>query len=543
MAAADYDALPRVPANHQPLTPLLFLERAAQVFPDHTAVVHGATRRPYRDLRDRCVKLAHALHQAGIGRGDTVAALLPNIPAMLECHYGVPMTGGVLNTLNTRLDAGTIAYCLDHGEAKAVIVDRELVPLLRLALTQCQAKPLLIEVDDPEASDAARANRLDGATDYEAFLARGDAGWAWPMPGDEWDAITLNYTSGTTGRPKGVVYHHRGAQLLAIGNVLSAGMGKHPVYLWTLPMFHCNGWCFPWTVTAQAGVHVCLRAVRGPEMWRLMAAEGVTHMCGAPIVMSTLLATPEAEKKPLARQVQFVVAGAPPPEAVLAAMRAAGFAVCHVYGLTECYGPSVVNEWHAEWDAKPANEQAGLMARQGVRYLALEGLTVMDPETMRALPADGATMGEVMMRGNVVMKGYLKDPEATRKAFEGGWFHTGDLAVTHPDGYIQLKDRSKDIIISGGENISSIEVEDALYKHPAVAVAAVVAKPDEKWGETPCAFVELRPGMTATAEELIAHCRQHLAAFKVPKHVIFEELPKTSTGKIQKHVLRTKAKG
>ncbi len=543
MAAADYDALPRQPANHQPLTPLLFLERAAQVYPDNTAVVHGALRRSYRALRDRCVKLAHALAQAGIARGDTVAALLPNTPAMLECHYGVPMTGGVLNTLNTRLDAGTIAYCLDHGEAKVVIVDRELVPLLRMALTQCAAKPLVIEVDDPEASEAARANRLDGATDYEAFLATGEASWPWPMPGDEWDAIALNYTSGTTGRPKGVVYHHRGAQLLAIGNVLSAGMGKHPVYLWTLPMFHCNGWCFPWTVTAQAGVHVCLRAVRGPDMWRLMAAEGVTHMCGAPIVMSTLLATPEAEKHALPHQVQFVVAGAPPPEAVLAAMKAAGFAVCHVYGLTECYGPSVVNEWHAAWNTKPGPEQAGLMARQGVRYIALESLAVMDPDTMTTLPPDGATMGEVMMRGNVVMKGYLKDPEATRKAFDGGWFHTGDLAVTYPDGYIQLKDRSKDIIISGGENISSIEVEDALYKHPAVAVAAVVARPDEKWGETPCAFIELRPGMSATAEELIAWCKQHLASYKVPRHVMFEDLPKTSTGKIQKHVLRGKAKG
>jgi fatty-acyl-CoA synthase len=543
MAAADYDALPRQPANHQPLTPLLFLERAAQVYPDNTAVVHGALRRSYRALRDRCVKLAHALAQAGIARGDTVAALLPNTPAMLECHYGVPMTGGVLNTLNTRLDAGTIAYCLDHGEAKVVIVDRELVPLLRMALTQCAAKPLVIEVDDPEASEAARANRLDGATDYEAFLATGDATWPWVMPGDEWDAIALNYTSGTTGRPKGVVYHHRGAQLLAIGNVLSAGMGKHPVYLWTLPMFHCNGWCFPWTVTAQAGVHVCLRAVRGPDMWRLMAAEGVTHMCGAPIVMSTLLATPEAEKHALPHQVQFVVAGAPPPEAVLAAMKSAGFAVCHVYGLTECYGPSVVNEWHAAWNTKPAPEQAGLMARQGVRYIALESLAVMDPDTMTTLPADGTTMGEVMMRGNVVMKGYLKDPEATRKAFAGGWFHTGDLAVTYPDGYIQLKDRSKDIIISGGENISSIEVEDALYKHPAVAVAAVVARPDEKWGETPCAFIELRPGMSATAEELIAWCKQHLASYKVPRHVMFEDLPKTSTGKIQKHVLRGKAKG
>jgi fatty-acyl-CoA synthase len=543
MAAADYDALPRVPANHIPLTPLLFMERAAQVFPDNIAVVHGATRRSYKDLRDRCVKLAHALHQSGIGRGDTVAALLPNIPQMLECHYGVPMTGGVLNTLNTRLDAGTIAYCLDHGGAKAVIVDREFVPLLRVALTQCKAKPQVIEVDDAEASDAARANRLDGATDYEAFIAQGDAGWSWVMPGDEWDAITLNYTSGTTGRPKGVVYHHRGAQLLAIGNVLSAGMGRHPVYLWTLPMFHCNGWCFPWTVTAQAGVHVCLRAVRGADMWRLMASEGVTHMCGAPIVMSTLLATPAAEKTTLPREVQFVVAGAPPPEAVLAAMKSAGFAVCHVYGLTEVYGPAVVNEWHAEWNEKPAQEQAGLMARQGVRYLALEGLDVMDPDTMRSVPADGATMGEVMMRGNVVMKGYLKDAEATRKAFDGGWFHTGDLAVTYRDGYIQLKDRSKDIIISGGENISSIEVEDALYKHPAVAVAAVVAKADEKWGEVPCAFVELRPGMTATAEELIAHCRQHLASFKLPKQVLFDELPKTSTGKIQKHVLRSKAKG
>jgi fatty-acyl-CoA synthase len=540
---ADYDSgLARGPANHQPLTPLLFLERAAQVFPDQLAVVHGAVRRPYRNLRDRCVKLAHALARRGIGRGDTVAALLPNIPEMLECHYGVPMAGAVLNTINTRLDAATIAYILDHGEARAIVVDREFMPVLRVALTQCAAKPLVIEVADALAPAAVQGETLGGVA-YDALLAEGDPSFAWPMPRDEWDAITLNYTSGTTGKPKGVVYHHRGAQLLAVGNVLSAGMGKHPVYLWTLPMFHCNGWCFPWTVTAQAGVHVCLRAVRGPDMWRLMGDEGVTHMCGAPIVMATLLATPEAEKRALPAQVQFVVAGAPPPEAVLAAMKEAGFAVCHVYGLTEVYGPAVVNEWHGAWSAKPAPEQAALMARQGVRYLALEGLDVMDPATMRPVPADGATLGEVMMRGNVVMKGYLKDAAATQAAFAGGWFHTGDLAVKHPDGYIQLKDRSKDIIISGGENISSIEVEDALYKHPAVAVVAVVARPDEKWGETPCAFVELKPGAAATAEELIAFAKQHLAGFKVPRHVVFAELPKTSTGKIQKHVLRSQARG
>jgi fatty-acyl-CoA synthase len=539
---ADYEThLARTAANHQPLTPLLFLERSAQVYPDTLAVVHGTVRRTYRDLRDRCVRLADALAKRGIGRGDTVAAVLPNIPEMLECHYGVPMAGAVLNTINTRLDAATVAYILDHGEAKALIVDREFMPVVRLALVQAKVRPLIIEVDDALAPESAKAETLGGIT-YDALLGEGDAGFAWPMPADEWDAITLNYTSGTTGKPKGVVYHHRGAQLLAVGNVLSAEMGKHPIYLWTLPMFHCNGWCFPWTVTAQAGVHVCLRAVRGPDMWRLMAEQGVSHMCGAPIVMATLLNTPEAEKRALPGQVKFIVAGAPPPEAVLAAMQASGFAVCHVYGLTEVYGPAVVNEWHADWSARPAPDQAVLMARQGVRYLALEGLDVMDPETMAPVPADGATLGEVMMRGNVVMKGYLKDEAATDAAFRGGWFHTGDLAVKYPDGYVQLKDRSKDIIISGGENISSIEVEDALYKHPAVSVVAVVARPDEKWGETPCAFVELKPGAGATAEELIAFAKQHLAGFKVPRHIIFAELPKTSTGKIQKHVLRSQAK-
>ena len=538
---ADYETgLARNAANHQPLTPLLFLERAAQVYPDALAVVHGAVRRNYRALRDRSVRLASALAKRGIGRGDTVAAVLPNIPEMLECHYGVPMAGAVLNTINTRLDAATVAYILDHGEAKALIVDKEFMPVVRLALVQAKAKPLIIEVDDPLAPAGARGETL-GGMDYEALLAEGDPAFAWTLPRDEWDAITLNYTSGTTGKPKGVVYHHRGAYLLAVGNVLSAEMGKHPVYLWTLPMFHCNGWCFPWTVTAQAGVHVCLRAVRGPDMWRLMADEAVTNMCGAPIVMATLLNTPETEKRELPYQVKFIVAGAPPPEAVLAAMQAAGFAICHVYGLTEVYGPSVVNEWHAEWDAKPAQERAALMARQGVRYIALEGLDVMDPMTMQPMPADGASLGEVMMRGNVVMKGYLKDDAATGSAFKGGWFHTGDLAVKYPDGYIQLKDRSKDIIISGGENISSIEVEDALYKHPAVAVVAVVARPDEKWGETPCAFVELKPGVQATPEELIAFAKQHLAGFKVPRHIVFAELPKTSTGKIQKHVLRSQA--
>jgi len=537
MTNVAYDRdLDRNPANYQPLTPLLFLERAAQTHPLHAAVVHNGVKTDYRTLRDRCVRLASALAARGFGGGDTIAALLPNIPAMLESHYGVPMAGCVLNTINTRLDAETIAYILDHGEAQAIIVDREFWPVLREALTITKAKPLVLEVDDGVGAP------IPDAIAYEDFVASGDPAFDWPMPKDEWDAISLNYTSGTTGRPKGVVYHHRGAYLLAMGNVLAADIRRHPVYLWTLPMFHCNGWCFPWTISAVAGTHVCLRAVRGPVMWKLMSENGVTLMCGAPVVMATLLDTPADQRAPLTQKVRFTTAGAPPPEAVLARMAVAGFEVCHVYGLTECYGPAVVNEWHRDWDDLPPHEQAGRMARQGVRYTVLEALDVKDPITFQSVPADGITMGEVMMRGNVVSKGYFKDAAATQKAFEHGWFHTGDLAVKHTDQTIQLRDRSKDIIISGGENISSIEIEDALYKHPAVALAAVVAQQDDKWGEVPCAFIELKPGMTATEAELIAWCRQHMASFKAPKRIVFSELPRTSTGKIQKHILRSTIK-
>jgi fatty-acyl-CoA synthase len=449
------------------------------------------------------------------------------------------MAGAVLNTLNTRLDAAIIAFSLDHGEAKVLITDREFSGVIGPALAAATVKPLVIDYDDPEFSGSGE--RL-GGVEYEAFLAGGDPDFAWEPPVDEWDAIALNYTSGTTGDPKGVVYHHRGAHLLAMGNVVTGALGRHPVYLWTLPMFHCNGWCFPWTISVVAGTHVCLRQVRAGAMYAAIADHGVTHLCGAPIVMSTLLNARDTERRAFPQKVAFFTAAAPPPEAVLAAMREAGFDVTHLYGLTECYGPSVVNEWHAEWDDLPGPRQAALKARQGVRYPVLEGLDVLDPETLAPVPADGETLGEVMMRGNVVMKGYLKNPASTAKAFAGGWFHTGDLGVRHPDGYIQLKDRSKDIIISGGENISSIEVEDALYKHPAVAAVAVVARPDERWGETPCAFVELKPSASATPDDLIAWCRAHLASYKCPRTVVFAELPKTSTGKIQKFRLREMAR-
>ena len=528
-------------ANHQALTPLTFLDRAAAVFPRHVAVVHGRLRFTYAELYARARRLASALATHYIGPGDTVSVMLANTPPMLEAHYGVPMTGGVLHALNTRLDAAAVAFQLDHADAKVVICDREFAPVMRDALGQARVKPLVIDYDDQEFPQRAEALSY---TDYEAFLASGDAQFRWRVPEDEWEALSLNYTSGTTGNPKGVVYSHRGAALMCYANVLAPNLGRHPVYLWTLPMFHCNGWCFPWTLSAVAGTHVCLRQVRAAPVFDAIAEHKVTHLCGAPIVMSTLLNAREEEKRPLPHKVEFVTAAAPPPEAVLAGMAEAGFGVTHVYGLTEVYGPAVVNEWHREWDALAAGEQAALKARQGVRYPALEGLTVMTPETMTPVSADGTTLGEVMFRGNIVMKGYLKNPKATEEAFAGGWFHSGDLGVLHPDGYIQLKDRSKDIIISGGENISSIEVEDALYKHPAVASCAVVAKPDAKWGETPCAFIELKPGVPpTTAEDIIAHCRAHLAAYKVPRHVVFAEIPKTSTGKIQKFALRERAKG
>ncbi len=525
-----YDTgLERNPANYQPLTPLSFLERAAAVFPEQTAIIHGAMRRSYAELYARTRQLASALTRRGIGRGDTVSVLLANTPGMLECHYGVPMTGAVLNTINTRLDAPIIAFQLDHGEAKVLIADREFSKLAQEALALAKTKPLVIDYDDAEYSGAGE--RI-GNIEYEELVAGGDSDFAWNAPADEWDAISLNYTSGTTGDPKGVVYHHRGAYLLAIGNVLTGGMRKGCVYLWTLPMFHCNGWCFPWTLSVVAGTHVCLRQVRARAIYEAIASHKVTHLCGAPIVMATLLNAPAGEKKPLAHVVEFFTAAAPPPEAVLAAMKAAGFNVTHLYGLTETYGPAAVNEWQDAWDALSLAEQAAKKARQGVRYVPLEALDVRDPDSMAPVARDGQSMGEVMFRGNVVMKGYLKNMPATQAAFAGGWFHSGDLGVMHPDGYIQLKDRSKDIIISGGENISSIEVEDALYKHPAVAAAAVVAKPDDKWGETPCAFVEVKPGHNVTPDDLLAWCRKNLASYKCPRYIVFGELPNTSTGKI-----------
>ena len=530
-----YDiGLDQNPANYQPLTPLTFLERAALVFPKHTAIIHGKLRRDYAGLYMRCCQFASVLDRAGLGPGDTVSVMLLNTPAMIEAHYGVPMAGAVLHSLNTRLDAATIAFQLDHAEAKIVIADVALLPRMREALEMAEGTPLLIVYDDAEYDGPKSAY---DETEYEAFIADGDADFLWKMPANEWDAISINYTSGTTGDPKGVVYHHRGAYLLAQGNALTASMKKQAIYLWTLPMFHCNGWCFPWTISALSGTHVCLRDVRADDIWEAILEHRVSHMCGAPIVMSMVVSGKPEDAK-LDYEVEFFTAAAPPPEAVLAAMKDAGFNVTHLYGLTETYGPSVVNDWDPNWDTLDNGEQAALKARQGVRYLALEGLDVVDPQSLVPVPRDGASIGEVVMRGNVVMKGYFKNAASTERAFAGGWFHSGDLGVVHPDGYIQLKDRSKDIIISGGENISSIEVEDALYKHPVVDAVAVVAMPHEKWGETPCAFIECVNGKSTTSDELREWCRQNLAGFKVPSEFRFEPIPKTSTGKVQKFALR-----
>ena len=536
-----YDVgLERNPANFQALTPSSFLERAASVYPERTAIIHGKQRFSYAQYYERARRLASALTRLGIKKGDTVAVMLANTPPMLDAHYGVPMTGAVLNCFNTRLDAAALAFILDHGEAKVLITDREFAGTIKQVLALAKTKPIVIDYDDPEFP---QTGEFLGRVEYEAFIAGGDPEFAWGYPADEWDAIALNYTSGTTGNPKGVVFHHRGAALMGYGNVISANMPRHPVYLWTLPLFHCNGWCFPWSLSVVAGTHVCLRWVRAKAMYDAIVEHEVTHLCGAPIVMSTLINASEAERRPIPHRVEFITAAAPPPESVLAAMADAGFNVTHVYGLTETYGPAVVNDWKSEWDALDKGARAAKKARQGVRYHALDALKVMDPETMEPVPADGNTIGEVMFRGNVVMKGYLKNPSATKEAFLGGWFHSGDLGVTYEDGYVQLRDRSKDIIISGGENISSIEVEDTLMKHPAVMFAAVVARPDEKWGETPCAFVERRKGYeSATAQELLDYCRDNLAHYKCPRHVVFCELPKTSTGKVQKFKLREQAR-
>jgi fatty-acyl-CoA synthase len=536
---SPYDTgLDRNPANYEPLSPLSFLPRAAAIFPKRIAIIHGTIRRNWAETHLRCRRLASALARRGIRRGDTVALMAPNIPAAYEAAYGVPMTGAVLNALNVRLDAEAIAFMLDHGEAKVVLADTEFAPVIAKALTLTKRKPLIVDIDDPMGPGGRRI----GALEYEELVAEGDLDFEPLRPRDEWDAISLNYTSGTTGDPKGVVYHHRGAYLNAVGNVLVWTMPQAPVYLWTLPMFHCNGWTFPWTLAAMAGTNVCLRRVESKAIFGAIRDHGVSHFCAAPIVLNLLVNAPEDERRGINRTVEVMTAASAPPAAVIEKMERMGFHITHVYGLTEVYGPAVVCEWHDEWNQLPMEEQAGLKARQGVRYPVLEGLMVADPETLEPVPSDGVTIGEVFMRGNIVMKGYLKNPKSTRRAFAGGWFHTGDLGVTHPNGYIELKDRSKDIIISGGENISTIEVESVLYRHPAVMEAAVVARPDEKWGETPCAFIELRPGAAATPDEVIAFCRQRLAHFKAPRTVVFGPLPKTSTGKIQKFVLRAQAK-
>ena len=530
--------LDKNPANFSPLSPLTFIERAAFVYPDRTAVVYGNIRRSWAQTYIRCKRLASALVNRGITEGDTVAVMLPNVPAMVEAHFGVPMTGAVLNALNIRLDADAIAFMLKHGEAKILLTDREFSQTIQAALAQLEAKPLVIDVDDPEFI----GGEFIGELEYEAFLLEGDANFDWQLPADEWQAISLSYTSGTTGDPKGVVTHHRGAHLNAVSNIMAWNMNAFPVYLWTLPLFHCNGWCFPWTIAALNGTNVCLREVRADAIFDLLRKEKVTHLCGAPIVLNLIANADGETKQGIDHQVNVMTAASAPPPAVLEAMEKLNFKVTHAYGLTEVYGPAVVCSWHEEWNDLPSTEQAELKARQGVRYPMLEKLIVADPKTLEPVPHDGETVGEIMFKGNIVMKGYLKNAEATRNAFEGGWFHSGDLGVCHEDGYIEIRDRSKDIIISGGENISSIEIEKTLYRHPAILEAAVVAQPDKKWGETPCAFVTLKDKVIDVSEqEIIDYCRENMAHFKAPKTVIFGPLPKTSTGKIQKFVLRQPA--
>jgi len=520
-------------ANYTPLTPLSFIARSAAVYPDHLSIIHGARRYTWLDTHTRCRRLASSLQRRGIGRGDTVAVLAPNTPAMYEAHFGVPMSGAVLNTINTRLDARAVAFILDHAHASVLMVDTELAAIAHDALALCKQRPLVIDIQDTPEHD----QRI--GVDYDELLGEGDPGFDYETPRDEWDAISLNYTSGTTGNPKGVVYHHRGAYLNAISNALTWNMGYHPVYLWTLPMFHCNGWCFPWTLAAMAGTSVCLRRVTGPGIYRAIAEHRVSHFCGAPIVLGMVINTEDPERTVFEHDVHIMVAAAPPPASVLARIEELGFHVTHVYGLTETYGPAVICAWKDRWDELPPSDRARMKARQGVPYHVLEALDVMDPETMMPVPRDGETIGEVMFRGNLVMKGYLNNPDATEEALAGGWFHSGDLGVMQPDGYLKVKDRSKDVIISGGENISSIEVEDVLYRHPAILEAAVVARPDAHWGETPCAFVNLRSGhANVSAQDIIDFCREQLAHYKCPKTVVFTELPKTSTGKIQKFKLR-----
>ncbi|MCD2173822.1 acyl-CoA synthetase [Rhizobium sp. C4] len=526
-------------ANYSAMTPLGFIQRTAAIYPNRTAVVYGDIRRSWSETWTRVRKVASALKRRGIGLGDTVSVIAGNIPEMFEAHFAVPMTGGVLNTINTRLDASAIAFILNHAEAKMVMVDPEFAGIAEQAIHIAGRDIPVINIEDATWPE----RHMIGSDTYDKLVSEGDENDSWVWPSDEWNAISLNYTSGTTGDPKGVVYHHRGAYINALGNILDWGMGKHPVYLWTLPMFHCNGWCFPWTIAAAAGTSVCLRAVRVEPIYDLIKQEKVTHFCGAPIVLNLLAHAPDALKQGIDHKVSIMTAGAAPPAAVIEAMENLGFDVTHAYGLTETYGPAVVCAWHDEWNDLDISEKARLKARQGVRYTVLDGLMVADPETLEPVPSDGETMGEIFFRGNNVMRGYLKNPSSSDKAFDGGWFHSGDLAVIHPDGYIQIKDRSKDIIISGGENISSIEVEGVLYRHPAVMEAAVVAKPDDKWGETPCAFVGLKDGATVTAADLIAFCRANMAHFKAPKTIVFGSLPKTSTGKIQKFILREQAKG